>query len=205
MPISSDDLWDVSNGATITDHSPLHSASGSQASSMFGYFNTSNLYNEGENTLFSDRQVDDFVHYVEWETENPVTVNSFNVIASHGTDPYTKNDRGFKTFRLYCSTDDSSSWNILYSYDTLDPYGGGDNYPQSNYLELYDTFSTVTAQQFRAEFVQFGRRDVNTSSAGPKIHELDGYYTVPEPTSLLLTTLGIMGLAGYRKKNVNKN
>ncbi len=205
MPISSSDLWDISNGTTVTANSPLHSASYSKASNMFGDFTATNNYNEGENTLFSDRQVDDFIHYVEWETANPVTVNSFNLVASHAPEPqYSRNDRGFKNFSLYYSTDDSSEWIMLYSYDTLSPYGGGENYPESNYLELYDTFSIVTAQQFRAEFVQAGRRDVNTYSAGPRIFELDGYYTVPEPASLLLTTLGIMGLSGFRKTNSRK-
>ena len=83
----------------------------------------------------------------------------------------------------------------MYSYDASNPYGGSETYAEDNFLELNYSFATVIAQDFRAEFVQY-------SDAGGEL--ASGYYTVPEPCSVILMSLGLIGIVRYRK-NLKKS
>ena len=105
---SSTDLWDVSQGATVTGHSAL--LSGSSAGDIFGA-STSSV--EGGRTLFSDSSsnVAGTVHYVEWSTITPVTVQSLNLFAAFdrgSSDSSVKwrdlRARGISRFRLLADT-----------------------------------------------------------------------------------------------------
>ncbi len=196
LSTSSDDLWDVSQGTVVTGNSDLHHIS--NPANMFGNSIPDYQYHEGENTIFVDGKPTGFVHWIEWETLNPVSINSFNLVASH--DPTNTAYRAISTFNLYSWS--GGFWDLIYSYDASNPYGGGETYTEDNFLELYDTFSTVIAQDFRAEFVQYSDAGGGLAS-GPRIHELDGYYTVPEPCSVILMSLGLLGFVSYRKNSKN--
>ena len=192
QPTSSTDLWDVSQGVTVTAHSDLHHIS--NACNMFGNTIQDYQYGEGENTLFRDNQLAGYAHWIEWQTPEAVTVNSLNLVASH--DSANTNYRAISKFNLYSWSGDS--WNPLYSYDAPNPYGGGETYTAGNILELYDTFSAVTSQKFRAEFVQYSSDGYGVAT-GPRIHELDGYCTIPAPGSIVLAALGILSAVRRRK------
>ena len=191
--MSSNDLWDVSQGTIVTESSPV--LDGSNIRNMFG--DSQGWIEAGYDvTLFSDNYYAGYTHYVEWQTITPVTVRSFNLVAGHDGDTiYNANQRGFSKFTLFAES--GSDWVKLYEYYPTNPYGGGDNYSHWCFLELYAVVPEVTAQNFRAEFVQYG--DSIPSAMGPRIEELDGYATIiPEPAPLLLFTLG--GLALRKKK-----
>jgi hypothetical protein len=186
---SASDLWDVSQGATVTGTSGVVTgACASNAGNMFGgnIGGPSCLPDVGVNAVFQDFQAAGFLHWVEWRTAAPVTLGSFNLVASHdsGFDGFNQrniNYRGFRTFRLY-SGDGAGNWTLLYTY-TADPdsdldYGGGPNFPAQNLLELTASVTPTVAQYFRAEFVQYGTGSPPSAygdAQGPRIHELDGY------------------------------
>jgi hypothetical protein len=187
-PIVYDDVWDVSQGASVTSSSPT--IYNSSASNMFGGSSGVEL----PNTLWSDSYGAGQVHWVEWQTADPVTVRRFNLVASH-EDPYTR--RSFDHFSLYAWSD--GGWVQLYDNAVPIPYGGGPTYTGLTYLELNEgVANVVSAQQFRAEFTQYG----NVYAArGPRILELDGSL-VPEPStlSLALATLGVLGATFYGRR-----
>ena len=198
FPVSNTDLWDVSQGTVVTGSSALHPSAGRFGVNMFGGGAAGNdRYNEGDNTIFVDGKPAGFDHWIEWETSASIRINSFNLVASHG--PIQTLFRAISGFKLF--NWDGTDWNCLYTYTASNPYGGGITYTESNYLELTATFPTVNAQKFRAVFTQLSAAGGNTAS-GPRIHELDGYYTVPVPATGFLFSIAVLGFAGIaRKKN----
>ena len=209
IPMSTDDLWDVSKGSTVTATSGILTPSsywGSFPEGMFGGYNTS--YIEPSNTIFADYQAAGTTHWIEWQSLNAMTLRSFNLVASHDG-AGNINKRGFTEFRLFARSNPGDSWTSVYTYAT-DPdndsnYGGGTTYTNTWALELgVDLSSAITAQYFRAEFDQAGSP---SNASGPRILELDGYDTfldgttpVPEPATMLLFGTGLAGLAGFRTR-----
>ena len=124
----------------------------------------------------------------------PVTINSFNLVAAHDESPRDARTRGFSRFSLYAKSGDN--WVNLYNYYPDNPYGGGTNYLPANFLELNDIVAETTAQEFRAEFVQYG--DITAGAKGPRILELDGYY-IPEPATLIILTCGVFAVRRMKK------
>src|SRR5205814_2372489 len=143
------DLWDVSEGATVTGNSPL--GNGFDARDIFGgHFSTT----EPDQIVFADGQPAGFVHYVEWQTAAPVTVGAFALFAS-GDPPAVNNQREFARFVLKAKSDPGSAdYDLtLYTQDVNDhPYAFVD---PVNYAVFVTNIGPVTAQYFRAEFVQY--------------------------------------------------
>ncbi len=88
--ISDTDLWDASQGAVVDDSSP---SSGTWPSSQMFAPN---------DALFADYQPAGTLHWIEWSTPAPVTIESINLVASHDTPPARDiRYRGFSSFTLY--------------------------------------------------------------------------------------------------------
>jgi hypothetical protein len=183
LPISLTDLWDTSQGSTVVTHTGTLSGAVFDIRNMFGFGGA------GGQTLFADYRGAGYVHAVEWQTSAPVTLLSFSLWAQNeGMDR-----RAFNRFTLF--SDSGGTWQEI--YDT----GPGFSYPSTPALNLEQDVTPVTAQDFRAEFVQAPYTSGNAS--GPRILELDGFDTyldgsVPEPATLSLLALG--GLAVLRRR-----
>ncbi|MBN1394751.1 MAG: hypothetical protein JW959_06985 [Pirellulales bacterium] len=201
--ISYSDLWDVTQGTVVSNHSGVKSSThpNEEISCMFGL---NYCATECGNTLFKDYYWDPgfthvpagYVHYVEWNTPSSITLRSFDL---HAANDGVMTARAFNRFTLYYSSAPGNPWTSF--YDT------GDGFSYLGMLDLESDLTPVNAQYFRAEFVQA----LWTSGAaiGPRIIELDGFETfldgsLPEPSSIILLAVafaGILPLALRRYKN----
>ncbi len=212
LVVSNSDAWQYTNISAISAPT-IHSDS--NALNMFGYTSSNT---ETTNTVFNDSSAQGTWHTVQWTLNSPITLGSFNLVASHdGTgSPYYRdqNYRGFDAIKLEY-LDASNSWQTLYSLANIGTtavlgdgavhpvYGGGADYPSLWMYELYANVTPTTAATWRASFEQFG--PANYHASGPRILELDGYVyeggnTVSEPATMLLLGAGLLGLAGLRRK-----
>ena len=212
LPISSTDLW---NGATVNTHSGVR-----QNSDINDMFGASLSTVEVTSTLFRDGASAGTVHSVEWQTSSSVTLRSFVLNAAHDGVPADANERGFSNFKLYAF--DGSVFSQIFSYNPANPYSSSLAPPNGvvdpvvlagfGVLSLGVNIVPVTTDRFRAEFVQFGDR--NLSASGPRIQELDGFDTflsnatipetpgpnsIPEPHALALIGLGLAAI-GFAKR-----
>jgi hypothetical protein len=209
---SNSDAWQYTNISAISTGT-IHPQS--DVSNMFG---ASLGSADIGSTVFNDSSVQGFWHTVEWTLNSAITLGSFNLVAAHdGTGPpyyRDQNYRGFGAFTLEYK-DVANTWQTLYSLSNIGTtaflgdnathpvYGGGANYPLLSVYELNASVTPTTAATWRVSFQQYG--PANYHASGPRILELDGYVyqggiTVPEPTTMLLLGLGLIGLAGVRRK-----
>ncbi|HUR47764.1 MAG TPA: hypothetical protein VMZ27_17905 [Candidatus Saccharimonadales bacterium] len=126
---------------------------------MFGA--TSGTRGTAGNVLFEDGHTNGFVHYVEWSTPVPVTLRSYRLFA--GGDGM----REFASFTLKAKSIGSSIFDLtIDKFTPVHPYV----FPEGSPLLHSADVNSVTAQQFRAEFVNRAG-----GSDGPRIIELDGF------------------------------
>ncbi|HEX5220223.1 MAG TPA: PEP-CTERM sorting domain-containing protein [Verrucomicrobiae bacterium] len=182
---STTDLWDISQGTTITGNSPFDAAFGSphpyDARDIFGGHFGDYLPESGD-VVFNDNQAAGFVHYVQWKTFAPVTVGSFKLYAAADGDPSFQ--REIARFRLLAKSPNSATFDLtLFDVSPDRPYTYLD---VSTYLLIQANISAITAQEFRAEFFDVG----GTFFGGPRVIELDAFAPVPEPTVIALLVGG---------------
>ena len=193
-PISSTNLWDVSQGSVVDGSSGC--LSGWPQENMFE--------GGGGQTIFMDYQPAGTVHWIEWHTPSAVTVESINLVLMHDGSPRDIRYRGATSFRLYSSDTAGGPWTLLHEPAGTDPddnllYDGGPYYTGTQHLEYCTAVPSTTAQYWRAEFVQYS--DILSNSAGPRVIELDGYdYVIPEPGTIGLVAVGMLLLATRRRR-----
>ncbi|MEX1112617.1 MAG: hypothetical protein WEC84_04085 [Candidatus Andersenbacteria bacterium] len=184
-PPASDDLWDITQGTTITAHSGVIAQhGGGDIRDMFGGTFWAYEPDHGK-TDFRDDKPAGFVHFVEWRTPEPITLERFHLLADHDFfdrgNPDGMRDassRGFRRFTLLVK-DTSGAWQEIYTHTPPNPYGQGP-IPYLNKLALDVDVTDIVAQEFRAEFEQFG--DIYPFARGPRIEELDGFGSVVSET-----------------------
>ncbi len=159
-------LWDISNGITITQTSGIRG--GFTAEDMFG----ANSSIEAGATVFSDDRPDGFVHFIQWQTPNPVTVTSFSLSAA-GDGPVFSNEREMAKFVLQAKLRAADPFVTIYTYTPTHPY----TFIGPGGLDLISTsIPPLDAQFFRAEFVQW---NAGRGFDGPRIIELEAFGPSP--------------------------
>ncbi|MGH8454312.1 MAG: LamG-like jellyroll fold domain-containing protein, partial [Nevskiales bacterium] len=162
------DLWEHGNHSSRTS-SGAFGGTQSDVRDMFGG-NFSGT--ENTNFLFQDGQPDGFVHSAEWVTTNPVTLDRFKLLAHHSPES-VDSLRSFREFRLYACSGASCSYGLVYSSPVFIPYSPSP--PNTDhFLAKCTNVPAITADHFRAEFVQYG----SGTDRGPRIVELDGFGVV---------------------------
>lgn len=219
IQLSNSDLWDVSQGTVVTSNSPMLSSFPGR--NMFG----DSVYGPSD-ALFSDSFDVGYVHYIEWQTPSPVTIQSFTLYAGHeswrsyapNAGELTFQQRGFSEFRLFAFNDSTMQFDLVFDLAAGDPYGttvlphnAFTEDDVAGYLLLIGVnIDAVTADRFRAEFVQAGDRSspgIDTAALGPRIYEIDGYGTIhpstvviPEPGTWAFLGLGALVLTGRQMR-----
>jgi hypothetical protein len=172
---SSTDLWDVSRGTSIIRHSAVDNC-GRDPSSPFDVrkvFGGGALDCPAEvgSIVFSDLAGPGFVNFIEWRTQQPVTLRSFNLWAA-GDGASDRREMG--QFRLRTKSPGSSVFDILiHSFSPTHPY----TYVGGTYGLLVSTDVRPTVgQEFRAEFT-----NPDPVLWAPRVIELDGFDTFIGP------------------------
>jgi hypothetical protein len=121
--------------------------------------------------IFKDGMQDGYVHTLEWETPEPVTLRSIGAIGHHGaasgSDMF---GRAFRSFKLLAWNEDSGKFEPFYSEGVPVPYGAG--YCATMLFVFRNLETPVTARRFRAEFVQ---NDCGRAGLGPRVTQLSGF------------------------------
>lgn len=204
---AADDLWDVSQGTVVTSHSALHTSQSFDARDLLGG-TFGDFPGEDRNVIFADLLPMDTVHHIEWQTAQPITLESFRLFAFHRTSRPANSSctfpdarvRGFKQFRLFAKGT-SGEWEKIYELDPLvnghyhianEEYQGilqFDRPTQGDPILHEGDVTPIYTREFRAEFIQGGDPDDTTqcnlwrNATGPRVVELDGFGSTepPEP------------------------
>lgn len=181
QPSVSTDSWDISQGSTVTSSSGI--IPGYSVNAMFGELGQNNG-NGNTWTYFADGQPPGFVHFVEWQTPAPVELGQVRLYAFG--DDFLNDSREFDQFTLKTKSPGSSTFDVtLITYMPTHPYTFVD---AGNFLILDQLIPSVTAQEFRAEFVQY---TAGNGFDGPRIVELDGLPTPPpQPPHVVTQPVG---------------
>jgi hypothetical protein len=159
------DLWDISNGITVTATSGI--LGGFTAEDMFG----ANKSREQGSTIFGDGRPEGFTHFVEWQTPDPVTITSFALSAA-GDGPALVNEREMAKFILKVKLHAADSFVTIYTYTPTHPY----TFVGPDVTLISTSIPAVDAQYFRAEFIQW---NAGRGFDGPRITELEGFGPSP--------------------------
>jgi hypothetical protein len=168
---STNDLWDVSSGASISASSGFQA--GFHGADMFG----SNLSIENGHAVFDDGHLNGYTHYVEWQTPEPIALTGFNLFAAGDGATYN-NEREFGLFVLKAKRHTTDEFTTIYSFNPTHPYVFLDAI--SHAIVSASLPQTVEAQFFRAEFVQ---QDAGRGFDGPRVIELDGFGSRIQPVT----------------------
>lgn len=134
-------LWDLSQGVEIIDHSPVQF----DIRNMFG-----GTFDAETNTIFADGLPNKYVHSVEWTTPSLIDLSGLRLFASGDGAEYG-NSREFAKFDLFAKAEGEEAYTLLMSYVPPHPYEVLD---ENSSLILVTNFGTFTAKEFRAEFTQ---------------------------------------------------
>jgi len=155
-----DDAWDTWMGALVTGASEINPDAGN-AGALLG--------DEGQDigfpltwTYFADGKPENFVHYVEWETPENVTVGQVRVFA--WGENWNNYGYEFDQMVIRAKSAGSDTYDVTVIVATPPFY---DFIDWDTMLVIDQAITPVTARYFRAEFV-------TTSSVGPHILEIDG-------------------------------
>lgn len=147
-----EDAWQL---AQVSSHS------GTLSSIPDGMFGATNASPEADSTLFADGQPDGTVHAIEWQTDTPVTLAGFGLLAFHDGNANTQ--RAFRRVRLQ-ARELGGGFATLYDAPIVLPYE-----PAGRELERCVNLRPRLWQEFRAEFTQDGP----AGFSGPRVVELD--------------------------------
>jgi serine/threonine protein kinase len=174
---TTNNLWDVSQGSTVTRSSGIREP----ISDMRDMFGAKFSSVEPGNTVFADGRPAGFVHSIEWQTPAPVTMDSFALFASgDGPAQILPAQREFSRFVLKAKSSARAEDYDLTLYTlviTNHPYDFQD--ADTSGL-LAARIKPVTAQFFRAEFTQY---EAGRNYDGPRVIGLEGFGpSLPMPT-----------------------
>ncbi len=163
-------LWSITNGVVVTTNSHFalwnSQPNAFDSRDVFGGEFTTFPYEKGD-VVFDDSAPDGFVHFIQWRTRTPVTVESFKLFAKN--DYPTPRAREFAQFTLKAKSLGSTNFDlVLFQFQPGNPYRYIDS---KSYLLLAAQIPPTTAQEFRAEFVGLPRQ----SFGGPRITELQAF------------------------------
>jgi hypothetical protein len=199
---SSDDLWDVSRGTTVTRSSAVFTESDGP-----GLFGGGGYVAERGDTIFADNSfsgytatptnhwpypfppppmpvfvplTNGYVHFVEWKTVTPVTVSSLHLFASGDGEQYSYG-REMGRFTLKIKSPGSADFDTtVFTFAPQHPYV----FLNSDTQLILDTnIPPITAQEFRGEFEQLNQRAEGYNA--PRVIELDAFGPPPSPLPLI--------------------
>ena len=188
-----DDLWGINN---IQDFElpPVTNGgvfSGSSIQNLFGAEEGTVLYEE-KNTLFTNEYE---VLWVKWHTKTDVTVKSISLLAANDNDAQQHRSMA----RFWVAYDDGAGNWVPLVDNTSPSYVNG-------VLQFAANVGEITSDYFMAGF--WNPWDTGTGRAtdwGMRVIELDAYSNaIPEPTTLLLLGIGLIGVAGLSRKKFFK-
>lgn len=172
-------VWNVTRGTRVISSSELYP--GCRPEDLFGGRLSSVGTPETGSAIFSDSAPDGFVHFIEWETSSPVTLQSFGLIGAHET-AFNGYLRAFRGFRLLARRDGDEQFALLHDECVPVPYGSG--YCGSLLVRFRNLQKPVTARSFRVEFIQNGTGTYH----GARAIELFGF-DAPLSPSLIAAAL----------------
>jgi|GEM_PF-2594734 len=167
---STNDLWDVNLGAVVTSSSSpaVHFSGNTYNPRAILGATFPALGDSWFEFTFADGRPPGFVHFVEWQTPNPVRVERIHVFAA-GDGPVFGNQREFDRLIIRAKTTASGAFDkVLVDYTPTHPYTF---VTSSNNWLLNASIEPFVAQEFRAELIDRG----NTAFSGPRLIELDAY------------------------------
>jgi hypothetical protein len=156
-------LWSERTGIRLVASSPLHTRN--EWTDLFG---TSRSVPEPGHLVFAGGQGDGALHFLEWETTEPVNLQAFGLLAFHDS---ANNHflHAFREFRLFVWRAETQQYEPIWLEPVCIPYG------QAFYSCCLGSFRNLqeacVGRRFRLEIVQAGPG----TSGGPRLLELYGF------------------------------